>query len=152
MDWRTTDSYAAWARINSSIGRSKLLSGSWKGLTRASTFDVGGSHGRFKKCFTCCNVLAIRRFAVDKQVKDGRAEMCFECVKNVTGRVRNRQKKKQRTKWEEKVRARNRLARHVWVFPGNYTFPRAEMFRPGISLWRVFEEASKKKLKTGRKI
>ena len=78
--------------------------------------------------------------------------MCFECVKNITGRVRNRAKRKQKTNKEQYEFAKNRLARHVWVFPGNFTFPRAEMFRPGASLWHVFEEACIKKLKTSRKI
>ena len=97
-------------------------------------------------------MLPARRFAIDKKVKDGRAEMCFECVKFITGREKNRQKKKQLTRYEKFRHKCFRLTRHVWMFPGGWTFPRAEMFRKGLSLWQVFEEASVSKIKTDRKI
>ena len=118
-------------------------------MTRGSEIRASG---RFKRCFTCCNMLPARRFAIDKKVKDGRAEMCFECVKFITGREKNRQKRRARTRYEQQRHEFYCLTRHVWLVPGGWTFPRAEMFRKGLSLWRVFEEACISKVKTERKI
>ena len=118
-------------------------------MTRGSEIRASG---RFKRCFTCCNMLPVRRFAIDKKVKDGRAEMCFECVKFITGREKNRQKKKKLGRYAQKRHELFKLTRYAWLFPGGWTFPRAEMFRKGLSLWRVFEEASVSKFKTNRKI
>ena len=56
------------------------------------------------------------------------------------------------TRYEQQRHEFYCLTRHVWLFPGGWTFPRAEMFRKGLSLWRVFEEACVSKVKTERKI
>lgn len=125
------------------------VSGSWKDQVRGAKIECAG---RFKKCFTCLQMLGIRKFNIEKKSPDGRAEMCFECVKTITGRTKNRQKKKRLTKTEQSRRERHRFARHVWIFPGGFTFPRAEMFLPGETLGQTFERASIKKVRTSRKV
>lgn len=97
-------------------------------------------------------MLQLQKFARESKTKDGRAEMCMECVKHVTGRTTNRQKKKRGSRYREVLRDQFKLSRHVWLFPGGFTFPRAEMFRPGWSLKQVFDEHAIEKYKTGRKI
>lgn len=94
-------------------------------------------------------VLNFAKFTNNPGQPDGKNNVCLQCTAEQSGADG---RAKSVTKAQQDKRAKKHLARYVYLFEDGYTFPRAEMFTPGKTLRKVFEENSIVRFDTKRKL
>lgn len=74
--------------------------------------------------------------------------ICLDCLDATTnvGHRKGHRKRKTWTDLSANVRRHHEL--FVYLFEGGWTFPRAEAFRPGMTLREVFDQQSVVKIRT----